>query len=117
MSRIAYDDEEKDVKVKRERHPRLSFNKPPPRQPKVEIIELKDDSIQFVLSNTDVSVANSLRRSVSSDGGCTAQLQHGASLSLACCCAVRVMIAEVPTMAIDLVEIDENSTGERRSRH
>jgi hypothetical protein len=71
MSRIAYDDEEKDVKVKRERHPRLSFSKPPPRQPKVEIIELKDDSIKFVLSNTDASVANSLRRSEQSCRCCS----------------------------------------------
>jgi hypothetical protein len=58
-------------------------NKPPARMPKVEILELKDDYIKFVLSNTDASIANSLRR---------------------------VMMAEVPTMAIDMVEIHENTS-------
>eukprot|EP01098_Paradermamoeba_levis_P009778 TRINITY_DN4094_c0_g1_i1.p1 TRINITY_DN4094_c0_g1~~TRINITY_DN4094_c0_g1_i1.p1 ORF type:complete len:307 (-),score=58.64 TRINITY_DN4094_c0_g1_i1:240-1160(-) len=53
------------------------------RQPHIEVLELKKDSITFVLSKTDLSVANSLRR---------------------------VMISEVPTMAIDLVEIENNTT-------
>eukprot|EP01087_Luapelamoeba_hula_P003022 TRINITY_DN12854_c0_g1_i1.p1 TRINITY_DN12854_c0_g1~~TRINITY_DN12854_c0_g1_i1.p1 ORF type:complete len:307 (+),score=51.07 TRINITY_DN12854_c0_g1_i1:56-976(+) len=53
------------------------------RQPKIEIIELKRNSMTFVLSKTDTSVANALRR---------------------------VMISEVPTMAIDLVEIENNSS-------
>jgi len=53
------------------------------RQPTIEILELKEDSMTFVLSKTDTSVANSLRR---------------------------IMIAEVPTMAIDLVEIEENTS-------
>lgn len=53
------------------------------RQPVVEILELKDDSITFVLSNTDASIANALRR---------------------------VMIAEVPTMCIDLVEFENNTS-------
>lgn len=53
------------------------------RQPSIEILELKDDSITFVLSKTDASVANALRR---------------------------IMNAEVPSMAIDLVEIEENSS-------
>lgn len=55
----------------------------PHRFPKVEIKELKEDYMEFMLTNTDLSVANSLRR---------------------------VMIAEVPVLAIDLVEIVENST-------
>jgi len=59
------------------------YGKPPARMPKVEILELKDDFIKFVLSKTDASIANSLRR---------------------------VMMAEVPTMAIDMVEIHENAT-------
>lgn len=53
------------------------------RSPTIEILELKSDSITFVLSNTDTSIANSLRR---------------------------VIISEVPTMAIDLVEIENNSS-------
>ncbi len=47
------------------------------------LISQKEDSIKFVLYDTDVSVANSLRR---------------------------VMIAEVPTMAIDLVDILDNTS-------
>lgn len=53
------------------------------RQPRVEILELKEDFIKFVLSETDASVANSLRR---------------------------VMIGETATMAIDLVTIEENTS-------
>ena len=51
--------------------------------PKVQIRELKDDSIKFSLSNTDTSVANALRR---------------------------VMISEVVTIAIDRVEVLQNSS-------
>ena len=86
---IAYEnDDAKDAtssRVKREplSSHRMTFTKPAPRTPIIEIIELKDDFIKFVLSGTDASVANSLRR---------------------------VMIAEVPTIAIDLVEIDDNTT-------
>ncbi|KAM7474702.1 hypothetical protein LguiB_021945 [Lonicera macranthoides] len=53
------------------------------RFPKVKIRELKDDYVKFELRDTDASIANALRR---------------------------VMIAEVPTVAIDLVEIEVNST-------
>lgn len=53
------------------------------RSPEIEILEIKNDSITFILSNTDISVANSLRR---------------------------VMIAEVPTMCIDLVEFESNNS-------
>ncbi len=34
------------------------------RRPNLEIVELRDDFIKFVLSDTDISMANSLRRSV-----------------------------------------------------
>eukprot|EP01053_Blabericola_migrator_P000131 Blabericola_migrator_1__130@NODE_1032_length_5647_cov_92_450000_g711_i0_p3_GENE_NODE_1032_length_5647_cov_92_450000_g711_i0NODE_1032_length_5647_cov_92_450000_g711_i0_p3_ORF_typecomplete_len360_score62_11RNA_pol_L/PF01193_24/2_1e49RNA_pol_A_bac/PF01000_26/1_5e26RNA_pol_A_bac/PF01000_26/3_7e03Fer4_9/PF13187_6/3_1e02Fer4_9/PF13187_6/0_015_NODE_1032_length_5647_cov_92_450000_g711_i041835262 len=53
------------------------------RLPQIEIQELTKERIKFLLSNTDVSVANALRR---------------------------IMIAEVPTLAIDLVTIEENSS-------
>jgi len=53
------------------------------RVPKIEIISILPQEIKFTLSNTDVSIANALRR---------------------------IMIAEVPTLAIDLVEFTENST-------
>ena len=51
--------------------------------PNVEIVQLKDDYIEFYLLNADLSFANSLRR---------------------------VMIAEVPTMAIDMVSIRANTS-------
>jgi len=56
---------------------------PQQRFPRIEIINLLSHEIRFILSDTDVSVANTLRR---------------------------IMIAEVPTLAIDLVEFHENST-------
>ncbi|EZG67804.1 putative DNA-directed RNA polymerase II subunit, partial [Gregarina niphandrodes] len=52
------------------------------RYPQLEITDVTRDRIKFTLKNCDVSFANALRR---------------------------VMIAEVPTMAIDLVSIEENS--------
>lgn len=56
---------------------------PNPRFPKIEIQELRDDFIKFELSETDASVANAIRR---------------------------VMISEVPTLAIDLVSIEINTS-------
>ncbi|GLU09204.1 hypothetical protein SLE2022_260770 [Rubroshorea leprosula] len=53
------------------------------RFPKIKIREMKDDYLKFELRDTDSSMANALRR---------------------------VMIAEVPTIAIDLVEIEVNSS-------
>lgn len=47
------------------------------------IRQLDSDSCEFVLSGTDPSIANALRR---------------------------VMLVDVPTIAIDLVEIEANST-------
>ena len=46
-------------------------------------MELNEEHIKFVLSETDLSVANTLRR---------------------------IMIAEVPTLAIDLVEVSDGGT-------
>lgn len=53
------------------------------RYPTLKVRELKEDFIKFELRETDASMANVLRR---------------------------VMIAEVPTMAIDLVEIANNTS-------
>lgn len=53
------------------------------RFPKFELLSLQPHEIKFILSETDTSVANALRR---------------------------IMIAEVPTLTIDLVEFSENST-------
>jgi len=53
------------------------------RVPKVQIRELSDAHCKFVLSATDTSIANALRR---------------------------VMLAEVPTIAIDLVDLEANSS-------
>eukprot|EP01100_Stratorugosa_tubuloviscum_P013635 TRINITY_DN6958_c0_g1_i1.p1 TRINITY_DN6958_c0_g1~~TRINITY_DN6958_c0_g1_i1.p1 ORF type:complete len:294 (+),score=110.40 TRINITY_DN6958_c0_g1_i1:64-945(+) len=51
--------------------------------PQIEILEMEEFKIRFKMWNTDASFANALRR---------------------------VMIAEVPTLAIDLVEIEENNS-------
>jgi DNA-directed RNA polymerase II subunit RPB3 len=56
---------------------------PHQRFPKVEVLHLSPHEIKFILSDTDTSMANALRR---------------------------IMIAEVPTLAIDLVEFHENTT-------
>lgn len=53
------------------------------RLPNVKIIELREDYVCFELTDTDISMANALRR---------------------------MMIAEVPTLCIDLVEFEDNTT-------
>jgi len=52
-------------------------------EPTVRIRELKKDRVNFVLGNVDLAFANSLRR---------------------------VMMADIPTVAIDMVEIETNTT-------
>ena len=52
-------------------------------KPKIELIDLKPDSIEFRLKDVDLAFANSLRR---------------------------VIISEVPTMAIDMVQVTENTS-------
>lgn len=56
---------------------------PNSRAPNLRILEMKDDLMVFELSETDISMANSLRR---------------------------IMIAEVPVLAIDLVEVEDNNS-------
>lgn len=51
--------------------------------PMIQILNLKEDQIEFSLTGVDTSMANALRR---------------------------IMLSETPTMAIDLVEIERNST-------
>jgi len=53
------------------------------RKPQIEILFMDDYNCNFVLTNTDASIANALRKS---------------------------MISEVPTICIDLVEVEENSS-------
>jgi DNA-directed RNA polymerase II subunit RPB3 len=53
------------------------------RHPKIHIRKLEDDYAEFILSDTDASLANALRR---------------------------IMIAEVPTIAIDLVDFENNTS-------
>lgn len=54
-----------------------------PRKPHIEVTHVQSDLVKFTLTNTDISVANALRR---------------------------IMLAEVPAMAIDVVNIEENET-------
>lgn len=56
---------------------------PNQRFPNVEILSIQSHEVRFILSKTDTSMANTLRR---------------------------IMIAEVPTLAIDLVEFHANSS-------
>ena len=61
----------------------MSANEDPrQRRPNIVVQDMTEDTIKFVLTGTDTSIANALRR---------------------------VIIAEVPTIAIDLVEVIENS--------
>lgn len=52
-------------------------------QPSIEIVSNEPREIVFLLSGVDISVANALRR---------------------------IMLAEIPTMAIDIVEVAKNTT-------
>ena len=52
-------------------------------KPKIEIIKIEPDSIEFRLKDADLAFANSLRR---------------------------VILSEVPTMAIDMVQVTENTS-------
>ena len=52
-------------------------------EPEIRILELNRYNLKFELTNTDLSVANALRR---------------------------IIIAEVSTMAIDLVQVRENTS-------
>lgn len=54
-----------------------------PRRPKLQVTHAAPDLVKFTLTETDISVANALRR---------------------------IMLAEVPTMAIEIVNIVDNET-------
>lgn len=54
-----------------------------PSRPKITVRQLNRDHANFILENVDLSFANSLRR---------------------------IMIADIPTVAIDMVEIRNNTT-------
>jgi len=56
---------------------------PHAREPRIEILEITSEKVKFVLSGVDLSMANTLRRA---------------------------MIAEVPTIAIDVVEVHTNTS-------
>ena len=53
------------------------------QSPKIKIISIDYNNIKFELYNTELTIANALRR---------------------------VIISEVPTLAIDIVEISENTS-------
>ena len=61
----------------------LGSSKPVLNMPHIKVLELLKYSVRFELYNTDLAIANALRR---------------------------IMISEVPTMAIDLVEVRENTS-------
>lgn len=62
--------------------------------------------MSFILKNTDLSMANALRRlTYRKENISTSMVASSALLNIH-----RVMIAEVPTMAIDLVEVEANSS-------
>lgn len=45
----------------------FGIHDPPPRIPQIEVRKLEDDYVEFVLSGTDVSMANALRRIMIAD--------------------------------------------------
>mmetsp|Transcript_105033 Transcript_105033/g.338684 ORF Transcript_105033/g.338684 Transcript_105033/m.338684 type:complete len:349 (-) Transcript_105033:75-1121(-) len=54
-----------------------------PRKPKIKVTHATDELVKFTLTDTDVSVANAVRR---------------------------IILAEIPSMAIEIVNIDDNET-------
>lgn len=53
------------------------------RRPVIKVTEASDELVRFTLTNTDISIANALRR---------------------------IMLAEVPSMAIEIVNVEENQS-------
>ena len=74
------------------------------RSPQITLKHCSRDQCEFELTNTDASVANALRRVMFAQARSHEQL-----MSLHCSCLSRQML-QVPTIAIDLVEIEKNTT-------
>ncbi len=77
------------------------------REPHVELRELSEEYCEFVLSGTDTSVANALRRAMI--GTYIHKRKHVCSKHLPCTTATTTT-AWVPTFAIEFVEIETNTT-------
>lgn len=70
-------------------------------QPNIEVTELTNDIIKFVLWDTDLSVANSLRRVFMAEVSC---FLFTITLS------IFLITFQVPTIAIDWVQIETNTS-------
>ena len=68
------------------------------RSADVRVEELTDSTVTFVISNSNLAVANGIRR-------CGDSLHRVHLLT-----PVSMCMAEVPTMAIDWVQFDQNSS-------
>lgn len=87
------------------------------RNPIVEIRKLTSDYCEFVLSNTDASMANALRRIIIAEVK-PSSLSHTDKFFELSAVAVKLslnpilfpFLIQVPTIAIELVEIESNTT-------
>jgi DNA-directed RNA polymerase II subunit RPB3 len=85
----------------------------PARAPRVNILKLRDDKVKFTLEDTDISVANALRRAMMAE----VSERRGGGVSLPPALPHTRARArrspggsQVPVLAIDLVNIHENSS-------
>lgn len=80
------------------------------RLPKIEVREVHDDYIKFVLYDTDLSIANALRRVCAQSTLVCFLLRRRSCARSGPKNRRRVMISHVATIAIDLVDMHANST-------